>query len=385
MLLAGAAMCPTLNAHALKDKAAVDKLVLRLIPRPGPGTVAVGDVVAFANPRSKHDQEEQNLMVRPPPWRRRLPGGSVPPLPAAPPASGAPVQAAPACRQRHSTHAPWGAAMRARPSGRRREKPPAACCAQVRRIAAMQGDVLAGEEAGEESGDEGDEFVLPDGHCWVLAGGRGHGARHGARCCLPGRPPARQSAPAGNPCRPCSDGSAARLAPRSPPAAADNEDLEPPSVIDSRTFGPLPFENIRGRVIYQVRWRRRRAAAGVPLPLCLPANAALPCLPLPPQASSLSNHGVVLNNPAFLAEDEAVVRGGRRCAGVLCCAALSLAESSRAEPSRAGPSRAEPAAWRDQLAGREHGAARGLARQRCIAPLGAPARRLHIDSTAVPH
>jgi hypothetical protein len=66
MLLAGTAMCPTLNAHALKEKAAVDKLVVRLISRASPATVAVGDVVAFTNPRCKHDQEEQNLMVRAP-------------------------------------------------------------------------------------------------------------------------------------------------------------------------------------------------------------------------------------------------------------------------------------------------------------------------------
>ena len=32
---------------------------------------------------------------------------------------------------------------------------------------------------------------------------------------------------------------------------ADNEAMRPPDVIDSRTFGPLPMENILGRIIYQ--------------------------------------------------------------------------------------------------------------------------------------
>lgn len=34
---------------------------------------------------------------------------------------------------------------------------------------------------------------------------------------------------------------------------ADNEDLKPPEVIDSRSFGPLPVENIMGRIIYYSR------------------------------------------------------------------------------------------------------------------------------------
>jgi hypothetical protein len=34
---------------------------------------------------------------------------------------------------------------------------------------------------------------------------------------------------------------------------ADNEELKPPAVIDSRTFGPLPVKNIMGRVIYYAR------------------------------------------------------------------------------------------------------------------------------------
>jgi hypothetical protein len=34
---------------------------------------------------------------------------------------------------------------------------------------------------------------------------------------------------------------------------ADNEDLTFPDVIDSRTFGPLPLNNILGRVMYAAR------------------------------------------------------------------------------------------------------------------------------------
>ena len=31
---------------------------------------------------------------------------------------------------------------------------------------------------------------------------------------------------------------------------ADNADMQPPNVIDSRTFGFIPFTNVVGRVIY---------------------------------------------------------------------------------------------------------------------------------------
>ena len=34
---------------------------------------------------------------------------------------------------------------------------------------------------------------------------------------------------------------------------ADNPELEPPHVIDSRSFGPLPFSSILGRVMYSAR------------------------------------------------------------------------------------------------------------------------------------
>lgn len=50
--MAGAAMAPALNKAALEDKEAVEKLVVRAIPRPSPRTVLVGDVVAFTSPLS---------------------------------------------------------------------------------------------------------------------------------------------------------------------------------------------------------------------------------------------------------------------------------------------------------------------------------------------
>ena len=66
----------------------------------------------------------------------------------------------------------------------------------VRRVVALQGDVL---ESGEE--DEPD-FVIPDGHAWV---------------------------------------------------AADNHDVPAEDASDSRSFGPLPLANLVGRVIYAAR------------------------------------------------------------------------------------------------------------------------------------
>lgn len=63
----------------------------------------------------------------------------------------------------------------------------------VRRIAAMPGDQMLSDSVSFEP------FVIPYGHCWVLA---------------------------------------------------DNPKSEPSSVVDSRFFGPLPLDHIRGRVIY---------------------------------------------------------------------------------------------------------------------------------------
>ncbi|GAB4819536.1 hypothetical protein N2152v2_006582 [Parachlorella kessleri] len=66
----------------------------------------------------------------------------------------------------------------------------------VRRVAAVEGDEMVSDDAEEEG------FQIPQGHCWVLA---------------------------------------------------DNPELEPPHVIDSRSFGPLPFSSILGRVMYSAR------------------------------------------------------------------------------------------------------------------------------------
>lgn len=127
MLFTGAAMVPTLNARAVKDRFAIDKLVVRLIPRPSARTVHIGDVVAFNSPLS------------------------------------------------HSgTHV------------------------MVRRIAAMEHQELISDCPSD------DPLVIPEGHFWVLA---------------------------------------------------DNPDVQPPDVVDSRTLGFVPLTNIIGRIIYQVQSR----------------------------------------------------------------------------------------------------------------------------------
>ena len=46
-------MCPGLNRRALKDPSAIEKLVVRLLPRPSARSVWVGDVVAFNSPLGK--------------------------------------------------------------------------------------------------------------------------------------------------------------------------------------------------------------------------------------------------------------------------------------------------------------------------------------------
>lgn len=148
MYLAGAAMAPCLNSKAAaEDKTAVERLVVRLIPRPSSQKVMTGDVVAVRSPL--HPDDEQNVMVR--------------------------------------------------------------------RVAALEG----AEMASENEEDEG--FMIPKGHCWVLA---------------------------------------------------DNPDLRPPEVIDSRTFGFIPMESIIGRVIYS--------------------------------AYSATEHGPVLNNTLSVASDRPI-------------------------------------------------------------------------------
>lgn len=88
----------------------------------------------------------------------------------------------------------------------------------VRRVAAVEGEVM------ESGKDEEENFVIPPNHCWVLA---------------------------------------------------DNSKLSPPDVIDSRTFGHIPYSSIVGRVIYS--------------------------------GTSTTEHGVVQNNPESMHVDEPVV------------------------------------------------------------------------------
>lgn len=62
----------------------------------------------------------------------------------------------------------------------------------VRRVGAGPGDELVAREMAPAS------YTIPEGHCWVVA---------------------------------------------------DNEQLQPPHVIDSRSFGPLPLQNVLGRIM----------------------------------------------------------------------------------------------------------------------------------------
>eukprot|EP00210_Caulerpa_lentillifera_P004646 g4431.t1 len=121
--LSGPSMTPTLNPNGEKDRDAVDRLLLRLIPLPSVRSIHVFDVVAFDSPYRFGDN--QTVLVR--------------------------------------------------------------------RVAALPGHQMISDSVVLEP------FVIPPDHCWVLA---------------------------------------------------DNSKLEPSEVVDSRFFGPLPLENIRGRVIY---------------------------------------------------------------------------------------------------------------------------------------
>ncbi len=57
----GSVLSPTFARLACSDKGATEKLVVRLIPRPSPRTVSVGDVVAFNSPM---DASKAHVMVR---------------------------------------------------------------------------------------------------------------------------------------------------------------------------------------------------------------------------------------------------------------------------------------------------------------------------------
>ncbi|KAL4418699.1 hypothetical protein ABPG77_008713 [Micractinium sp. CCAP 211/92] len=163
ILITGAAMAPTLNPKAASQPDAVERLLVRLLPRPSERNVFTGDVVAFTSPLT--------------------------------------VAAA-------AVAGPGGAAAARLPYGGSSAAAAAAAAAggigeelgqstMVRRVAAMPGDELTtGEEEGAES------YIIPEGHCWVLA---------------------------------------------------DNESLAPPNVIDSRSFGPLPLSHIVGRILYAAR------------------------------------------------------------------------------------------------------------------------------------
>ncbi|KAG2437689.1 hypothetical protein HYH02_011068 [Chlamydomonas schloesseri] len=126
LIITGPAMAPTINRHGVKDPAARERLVIRLLRHPGPRNVLVGDVVAFHSPLATLDD---------------------------------------------TTHV------------------------MVRRVAAVEGQEMV------SSSDVEPPFVIPSGHCWVLA---------------------------------------------------DNTNLrvEDGEVIDSRSYGHIPYTNVIGRVVY---------------------------------------------------------------------------------------------------------------------------------------
>ena len=173
ILIAGAAMAPTLNPKGARCAAAcsnlesagqhspansthspnshpprsepdsIERLLVRLLPRPSERSVHAGDVVAFASPFTTATVAAAGG------------GGGL-----------GVAAAALGPEQLQST--------------------------MVRRVAAMPGEELVAAE-----GEEDEEcLVVPPGHCWVLA---------------------------------------------------DNEQLQPPHVIDSRSFGPLPLSQVIGR------------------------------------------------------------------------------------------------------------------------------------------
>lgn len=123
--ITGTAMAPTLNAKASSSPEAVEKLLVRWIPRPSPSNTFVGDVVAFNSPLSRPDPSEAHVIVR--------------------------------------------------------------------RIAATEGEEMVSDDPEDVS------WRVPEGHCWVLA---------------------------------------------------DNEGMTAAEAIDSRSFGPLPFDRILGRILY---------------------------------------------------------------------------------------------------------------------------------------
>jgi hypothetical protein len=124
VLLAGAAMAPALNPSAAAgDPRALEALVVRLLPRPSPRSVSVGDVVAFRAP-----------------------------------AVAAEAAAGDADADK--------AAMAVEP-------------VLVRRVAALEQAEMVSDEAGDEP------FRVPPGHCWVLADNSSSGGADGASAAAP--------------------------------------------------------------------------------------------------------------------------------------------------------------------------------------------------------
>lgn len=112
VLLAGAAMAPALNpAAAAGDPRALEALVVRLLPRPSPRSVSVGDVVAFRAP---------------------------------PAVAGAAAEGGSGDNDNASLSSTTTEVL-------------------VRRVAALE----QAEMVSDESGDE--PFRVPAGHCWLLA------------------------------------------------------------------------------------------------------------------------------------------------------------------------------------------------------------------------
>ncbi|KAL4440610.1 hypothetical protein ABPG75_003611 [Micractinium tetrahymenae] len=162
ILITGAAMAPTLNPKATGQPDAVERLLVRLLPRPSERNVFNGDVVAFTSPLTVAAAAVAG------------PGGAA--------AAGLPFGGSSAAVAAAAAAASPGLGQELQQS------------TMVRRVSAMPGDELTtGEEEGAES------YIIPEGHCWVLA---------------------------------------------------DNESLAPPHVIDSRSFGPLPLSHIVGRILY---------------------------------------------------------------------------------------------------------------------------------------
>jgi hypothetical protein len=111
MYMAGSAMAPALNRAALEDRDALEKLVVRNIPRPSPRSVLVGDVVAFNSPLALGSSPVVTMV-------RRV------------------------------------AAMEGE---------------EMVALSSSSSSSSREGEAASEAGEQEDSFTVPKGHCWVLA------------------------------------------------------------------------------------------------------------------------------------------------------------------------------------------------------------------------